>query len=79
LKSIKIKSGIAMKITEIKTLCKLQDFILYGDLHKVPTSALGSHWDGALNPDIKTFSNEQILRMKVAAAIEIFMKNNKYK
>lgn len=66
-----------MKVTDIKTLPELQDFILYGDLHKVPMSALGYQWDEALNPDIKTFSNEQIIRAKTAAAIEIFIKNNK--
>lgn len=66
-----------MHLKDIKTLPDLQNFIMYGDLHKVPMSVLGSRWDDSLNDDIKDFCIEQVLRTKMAAALEIFMKNNK--
>jgi hypothetical protein len=65
------------KLKDIKTLCELQDFVLYGDLDKVPTSLLGPNWNPANRPEINDFDKEQILRVKMAAAIEYFVRVTK--
>lgn len=67
------------KLKDIKTLCELQDFILYGDLQKVPISILGPNWAPENRPEMVDFDDEQMLRVKMAAALEYFIKINKGK
>ena len=65
------------RLKYITTLEELQDFVLYGDLDKVPISLLGPNWSVANRPEINDFDKEQILRVKMAAAIEYFIKITK--
>lgn len=65
------------KLKNIKTLDELQDFILYGDLDKVPISLLGPNWNPANRSEINDFDKEQMLRIKMAAAIEYFVRITK--
>lgn len=66
-----------MKLKNIKTLDELQDFVLYGDLNKVPTSLLGPNWSSTNRPEMAEFDDEQMLRVKMAAAIEYFVRVTK--
>lgn len=56
------------KVEDIETLI---DFILYGDIHEVPLSILGEHYEKAVsNVGLRGFDEEQKTRLAIAASVK---------